>query len=281
MRHIFLLVLLTTSISYSAFAQECPKEKPVIWIDGNCITCEETKTNLEKMGNTHSKDPNDFFKFMNMLTSAQENCQEATQESAEEEVSTQAINGECPDDKPLIDNNGNCRSCDDPLPISMPFDKLNLCEQACLNKTNRYQSGPYCLPKKCPDETPIMDSEGNCHSCTSVEESINAVTGCDNCKNRFSTGAWFDNGLGGISCQLKENNHFYEEEKQAAFDELTAKNCPDDKPILDENGNCIPCLYHHDVNSIKGCEKCPNREITTISASPYTYFYTCEMKEDE
>ena len=51
--------------------------------------------------------------------------------------------------------------------------------------------------------------------------------------------------------------------------------------ILDENGNCIPCIYHYDVHAIKGCEKCPNRAIGSISATPYTYLYTCEIKGDE
>lgn len=78
MRYIFLIILLTTSISYSAFAQKCPKDKPVIWIDGNCITCEETKAKLEKMGKIHAKGMDNFVKFMDMIDSAQENCQGAT-----------------------------------------------------------------------------------------------------------------------------------------------------------------------------------------------------------
>ena len=78
MRYIFLLILLTTSISYSAFAQKCPKDKPVIWIDGKCITCKETKAKLEKMGKIRGKGEDSFVKFMDMLTSAQENCQGAT-----------------------------------------------------------------------------------------------------------------------------------------------------------------------------------------------------------
>ena len=281
MHRIFFLILLTVSISGSAYAQECTPEKPVIWFDNTCITCDEAKTNFEKLPDTHSNNLNDFLKLMDTIGSIQKNCSDAATESDETENQTQAVNGECPDEKPLIDDNGYCHACDDPLPISMPFDKLNLCEQACLNKTNRYQSGPYCLPKKCPNETPLLDSEGNCHSCTSSEETINTTDGCGSCNNRFLSGAWFNNGLSGTSCALKENNPFYKAEKQATFDILLAKNCPDDKPILDENGNCIPCIYHHDVHAIKGCEKCPNRAIGSINATPYTYLYTCEIKGDE
>ena len=127
----------------------------------------------------------------------------------------------------------------------------------------------------------VMDKNGNCHSCLSSQRNIDAVAGCESCENRFLSGMWIENGLGGITCNLKDQSIFYDAKKQASFDELLAKNCPDNKPILDENGNCIPCLYHHDVDSIKGCEKCPNRFIGGYSASPYTYFFKCEMKEDE
>ena len=283
MRYTAFLILLGISISNTLNAQECPKEKPVIWLDGNCITCEETKTNLEKMGNIHSKNPNDFFKFMNMLESAQKNCPEAQNddEKSDKKEEKKSVNGECPPEKPLIDKWGDCHSCDNPQPIEMPFDKLHLCEQLCSSEVKRYQSGPYCLQKKCPKEAPLMDKNGNCHSCLSSQRNIDAVAGCESCENRFFSGMWMENGLGGITCDLKDQSIFYDAKKQAPFDELLAKNCPDNKPILDEDGNCIPCLYHHDINAIKGCEKCPNRFIGGYSATAYTYFFKCEMKEDE
>ncbi len=77
-----------------------------------------------------------------------------------------ASNGSCcPADRPLLDKNGVCYACDTPNPVDVTNNTVmcGICDGE-DGRQKRILNGNSCaLP--CPDETPLMDKDGNCHTC--------------------------------------------------------------------------------------------------------------------
>lgn len=284
----FLLVALL--VSPLALA-DCPPEKPAQWLDNQCYSCQDVKPIMAKyiqqqQGSINLSEMNSFIEMMNVVAQIKEVCpdeEELKRREAEEKRRQEmsSIDEKCPPERPLKDDRGLCRTCDDPMPFEMDFADLPQCDTLCSadnQTTQRYRVNQYCLPKKCPDDKPLMDATGNCISCDDEEKSIAVVDGCLKCSNRYIFGYWGRNHLQGNSCTLKDNT--FNAKKYTQFLRRMQTKCPDNKPILAENGQCISCLYHHDVQTLFGCDRCPNRQITIVSASPYDHLYTCALKED-
>lgn len=283
---LFLGLLLTTPV----FA-ECPADKPAQWLDGQCYSCQELKSVVDNymehqpakktisLSDENAQDElDDTLKLFELFFKLSKVCPDEEEQKQLEEM--KPVDGKCPPEKPLKDLHGLCHPCNDTAPFEMDFADLPQCESLCLETTPRYRVNQYCTPKKCPNDAPLMDSEGNCRSCDDTEQSIKAVDGCLTCSNRYISGAWSHNSVSGNSCRLKNGDRTYNEAKYAGFLNKMQPTCPDNKPILSQDGQCYPCLYHKDIQALSGCDKCAEREITVTSASSYDFLHICALKED-
>lgn len=118
---------------------------------------------------------------------------------------------------------------------------LLFCQQSFAMKTN-----------SCPDDKPIKDGRGYCHTC---EEEIGYHLGitkqeCERCSNRYFS--------------------------STIFDECLFKVCHADKPIKTEEGKCHACddTLAIENTSVEECLKCPNRKfdngVCILSECPST-----------
>ncbi len=105
----------------------CPPDKPLMRWDGKCFSCDEPKT-IELP--THC------------------NLEEDCEDWCPNRTILYAMGGnvpsviKCPPDKPLMDREGICFSCDAPFDIGLE-DNTRLCEQVCPN--NRHLEDVYCV----------------------------------------------------------------------------------------------------------------------------------------
>ena len=88
----------------------------------------------------------------------------------------------CPEDKPLMDHWGDCKSCKYDGPVS---DTTN-----CSKCSNRKVQKSYCIIASCKDR-PLLDNTGFCYPC-STSLSVQTKTGecTSKCPNRRESGSW-------------------------------------------------------------------------------------------
>ena len=92
----------------------------------------------------------------------------------------------CPADKPLMDKDGNCHTCDEEGSVNVTGNTVmcGICDGQ-DGRTKRELNGNTCvLP--CPPETPLMDRDGNCHRCDedSIQITVANKSKCDVCPDR-------------------------------------------------------------------------------------------------
>ena len=143
----------------------CPKSHPVLDWFGECHACDDEtsfKTDDEEScerlcngKNGTTKRVKDFF-----------GCRLA----------------KCPDDKPLMEWNGNCKSCKYDGPVS---DTTN-----CSKCSNRKIQKSYCVIANCKNR-PLLDNNGFCYPC-STSLSVQTIEGecTSKCPNRRESGSW-------------------------------------------------------------------------------------------
>ena len=142
------------------------------------------------------------------------------------------VSASCPDDYPLLDEDGNCHSCDDD-DIFRLHDEAD-CEKFCTGKngtTKRVDDFWGCKLEKCPAHKPLEDAFGECRSCDydgPVSDSIN----CSKCPERSV-----------------QNGHCF------------FKSC-EDRPLMSHYGFCYPCSTKMTVETFTGecVSVCPERE---------------------
>ena len=88
----------------------------------------------------------------------------------------------CPENKPLMDYWGDCKSCKYDGPVS---DTAN-----CSKCSNRKVQNGYCVIASC-EGRPLIDDDGFCYPC-STSLSVQTLTGecTSKCPNRRESGSW-------------------------------------------------------------------------------------------
>ncbi len=211
----------------------------------------------------------------------------------------------CPAEEPLMDKNGNCHTCDEDASVNVAGNTVmcNICDGK-EGRTLRELNGSTCvLP--CPDETPLLDSSGNCHTCDD-DGRVNTVnqSKCDVCPNREWFGGlcaypcedgYFASSSGSPVCQpctkvtsvavtyMKDNGHCStmcdgsspEKPKRIRIgmsngaSQCVLETCPSDLPLRDTWGSCYACDVTFSVNlsTPSDCGLCPNRVLRGSSCA--------------
>ena len=201
------------------------------------ISCPENKPYRSKTGSCYGSlaDANED------LDNEKENTNNDNILEGEWFTAPSAIDGKCPDDKPLL-YSGKCFSCQEPR-------NYDYSKEDCAKCPNRvYKEYPHLNVKhcelQCPEDKPLQRWDGKCFSCDE-EKAIRLPTHCniehdceDWCPNRTILYA-----IGGNI--------------------LSIPNCPTDKPLMDSAGICHECDEIADIfldYNERLCEKsCPTQ----------------------
>ena len=92
----------------------------------------------------------------------------------------------------------------------------------------------------CPDDYPLMDTNGYCYSCDYTE--VINLANRDTCES-------ICNGRNGTTKRV------------SVIFGCKLENCPKDMPLENTFGECLSCQYDAPVSDIKNCSLCPNREV--------------------
>lgn len=249
---------------------KCPADKPLRSSYGECFSCETpSPVNVVWVSDNCQVCPN------RTLTPNKQNC-------------AHKCGTGISFDKPIMDKNGTCHSCDEENVWQMDgvTENCGLC-------STRTLIGTMCAPKTCPDGQ-FMGLNGTCYSCD-ITQPVN-VNGspelCAACPEKTLGGAWnsfcidpcgsgrnqdkplMDNGgichacddknpinLGGVSasvCAVCDNT---DTPREVSNGFCVLKNICADNQIKDVNGNCRDC---DDINPIHTtsssiCRGCSNR----------------------
>lgn len=170
----------------------------------------------------------------------------------------------CPAEKPLINNNGKCVSCNGEQAIN-----VTNYEETCARCSNRfltYQFGNgFLCAKWCPSGQ-IPDYKGQCHTCDETELYKVIKSGAQNPNTHGGEQAalacpqtllryWGDHDISVLNCDSSEqdisvkgypdtcnkcDNRVLVKDSYGS-DWVCAKKCPADKPLLDTKGICHAC----------------------------------------
>ena len=269
-------------------APKCSADKPAVWTDSKCYACSEIEQKLQSMSSSFNGIAG--FHMIGVLMDIANACPELQSEEmkqTENEAISISKSTECTEAEPLLGLDGRCHTCDETEVFGMSADTIEQCEKVCNGEngiSKRYREGYYCMPRICPTDKPLMSTKGVCYSCEELPKDEDIVTGCLSCPNCSMSTAWFDvNGMAGISCKKKSEDFFYEEKKDYEYRDLIQNmkiQCPVDKPILTNKGECVNCFVSRDIQSLKGCDLCPNRKIEGRANSHGAYL-DCVWKEEE
>ncbi len=92
----------------------------------------------------------------------------------------------CPPEKPLMDADGDCHTCDYEGKAYVGI-RNKTCTELC---SDRKDDSGYCVLSDCPDTKPLRDKYGVCHACNELDN-VNVHGRTENCKvcpNRYVTG---------------------------------------------------------------------------------------------
>lgn len=243
-------------------------------------------------------------------------------------ISGKIVRATCPEDKPLMDDQGFCHSCFElgEVKILENIDIIDMChteaglpiregkrghfetqstyliscpeiaplkiegkgcfacdysgspkieENECLkcNKNGKniriYEDG-FCKLADCTNKN-LKSMDGGCYSCD-FEDNVEVLPGmCEKmCPNRESQGMASYGNFSIEYCGLKEK-----------INVNIPNNCPPEKPILDNMGECRACdFYRENIYAFSGCEKCPNREESGVWYSDVGRGVQCRLKTE-
>ena len=147
------------------------------------ITCPSTHPVLDTWGDCHSCD-----EYNGIRTDDQESCERICNgkngNTKRVDDFYTCILETCPEDRPLKDIWGDCKSCKYDGPVR---DTIN-----CSKCSNRKVQDGYCVIASC-EGRPLFDNQGFCYPC-STSLSVQTVTGecTSKCPNRREGGSWSD-----------------------------------------------------------------------------------------
>ena len=252
---------------------ECPEDKPILLKTGECMPCDAGPLNnvvdarkcVESCPNRVIPQTKYGYNFCASKCPADKplmdyygNCHSCTTTaSVDVDSRTSACKASCPNrvlkdpyycimppcpaDKPLMAFNGTCHDCETETAILLSGVIGGTCTEVCPTRQIGGKNMAYCVKEACTPEKPLSDTTGKCYPCdTTASIPISALS--DTCTNLCP-----DRKVGGSNnayCVLKE--------------------CPADKPILLQTGECKPCdapALDNVVDARKCVESCPNRVI--------------------
>lgn len=159
--------------------KQCPKEYPLRDYNGSCLPCLDGE-NFSAIGVRKPEDcevcPNREY---NDKLKYRERCQIK----------------ECPKDRPLRDDLGNCVSCEGENTRDSIF--VNEKEENCggcpnrefkKSKNRHYDRSDFCQIKECPEEFPLRGVSGKCVSCDEEYWTEDEQEDCEKCPNRIYVG---------------------------------------------------------------------------------------------
>ena len=157
----------------------------------------------------------------------------------------------CPADKPLRGNDEKCHSCDYEIAVSLSGVSEKKCTELC---PNRKVENDKCILASCPENKPLMDANGGCHTCN--ETAPVYVEGVpDNCSK----------------CPSRYLMTRYQTRSYCVLCGVPGTPVAD-KKLIDMNGYCYSCDDSNSVN-LNGIRescttKCPKR---TLNSSDQCY----------
>lgn len=235
--------------------KKCSTSKPLLVSNGKCLACDEAGATAEVSSG-------------GIIISGCEKCSDRIN------IWGRCFR-KCTDDKPLIIwgsgvyvNNepvGGCKTCD--------ADGVGI--YGCEKCPNRTIIDGKCY-QKCPDDKPLLLSDGYCKTCDFNKVGRGAfkfskiISGCEKCPNRMIVGEkcemisvnkndnMVSNNMAGI---LNKMSQMQKSDEASNVD----TKCGDDKPILASDGQCLPCYYDKAlpdaVSVVSGCERCLDRKV--------------------
>lgn len=145
------------------------------------LTCPSSHPILDWFGNCHACDEENSFRTEDTLSCGRIcNGENGTTKRVNDFYDCRLE--KCPDDKPLMDSWGNCKSCK----YDGPIRETKNCSK-CPNR--KIQNGS-CVIANCEDR-PLLDNEGFCYPC-STSLSVQTIKGecTSKCPNRRESGSW-------------------------------------------------------------------------------------------
>ncbi|MBR4931838.1 MAG: hypothetical protein IKZ02_02290, partial [Alphaproteobacteria bacterium] len=253
----------------------CPKDKLLKDKDGNCYSCDE-----EKQVNIEGKIENCAICSNRVVSGSKKYCVLKCGERGTKNA-----------DKPLMDSDGKCHTCNETAPVYVEGVPDNCSKCPARYLMTRYQTRSYCVLCGVPG-TPVADKKlidmnGYCYSCddsnsvnlNGIREScttkcpkrtLNSSDACyPACPTdkplRGSDGVChacdyeLSVPLSGVSegkCKELCDN------RKVENGQCVLETCPSTKPLMDTNGGCHTCdeaegINVKDVNA--NCAKCPSR----------------------
>ena len=234
-----LLLLVSAPVRAGTSAPVCPPGKPLLSFKGRCHSCDDPGV-------------------IRLIEESE--CALACDGSPGRPKREADFDGcrlsDCPEDRPLRAKNGECLTCDHEPALFYPtkYSEARPCA-SCDGKdgrAKRVQRGDYCLALDC-DGKPLRDLYGACYACDTPRNVQTFADQCrSSCPNRRVSGTW-TNKTGG-------------REEKGIFcipPDKTPDDCPADKPLLDQVGECRRCDDPASIRSVgMNCVKsCPGRKI--------------------
>lgn len=196
----------------------------------------------------------------------------------------------CPADKP-IKSHGQCFSCDEPLSIQ-DAKNCDICQEkrTKIHIEDENGSVDYCALSNCPKEKPLRDIMGNCYSCNTEDDILVKAGNCATvCPNRIEETQEMDDDILSINkdsknCILNTNEETNTQNSTFLESNIKQSNCPEDKPLMDYQGNCYACDNPSDVilELSDLCFKCPNRyfsKIINYDLNGVSITYSCKISD--
>ncbi|MBR4931787.1 MAG: hypothetical protein IKZ02_02025, partial [Alphaproteobacteria bacterium] len=257
----------------------CPKDKPLRDKDGNCYACDD-----EKQVNIAGTIENCAVCSNRLVSGSKKYC-----------VLKCGLKGTSNENKPLMDTDGKCYSCDNEVNVNVTkvTDNCKKCPSRYL-VTGTF-TGDYCalcgVAGTTVEDKKALNTFGTCQSCN--DSNLINVHGIESsclsiCPNRILLGDkcypacptdkplrssdgechtcdW--NGIIKFSevpdcltlCPIRAKSGHKEEY-------CTLATCPADKPLIDKDGKCFACDEEAGVNVtgvLDNCKKCPSRYLVT------------------
>ncbi len=188
--------------------QDCTN-KPLIGRDGKCYSCDEPNS-VDVIG-------------MDWNCNVCENRKTSM-------WGYYCILSECTPDRPLVDMDGGCYSCEDPNGI-LVNDLETDCLSVCPNRNLGGMENQVCvLNAGCPDDKPLAGVFGTCHTCDdTVGVPVNSEEACSTpCSNRYVNSEYL----------------------------CVSSSCPSDKPLQDYFGTCHSCDAQQSIDVRENGDNC-------------------------